>query len=216
MSDIFREVDEDVRNEKYSRLWKRFAPLVYGTAALIVVGTGGYRGYEYWVDTQSKAAGQAFLEAVQLSDEGKHEEAIAAFEALKDDIGGYPMLADLRIASELAASGKSAEAVELFDSVATRSGVSELYRGLASIRAAYVLLDTGSLEDVKMRANSLAQAGNAWRFPALEVIGAAEYKAGNMDAAKARFEEIVNDAAASGDYAGRARVYLDLIKAANG
>ncbi len=216
MSDIFREVDEDVRKEKYSRLWKRFAPFVYGTAALIVLGTGGYRGYEYYVDTQSKQAGQIFLEGLQLSDDGKHDEAIAAFGQLKGEIGGYPMLADLRIASELAESGKKAEAVELFDAVAIRSGVSELYRGLASVRAAYILLDTGSLEDVKQRVEGLTAAGNAWRLPALEIIGAAEYKAGNLDAAKARFEEIVNDASASGDYAGRATVYLDLIKAVNG
>ena len=44
MSDIFREVDEDIRQEKYRRLWDRFGPWVLGVAVLIIVGTGGYRG----------------------------------------------------------------------------------------------------------------------------------------------------------------------------
>ena len=39
MSDIFREVDEDIRQEKYRRLWDRFGPWVLGVAVLIIVGS---------------------------------------------------------------------------------------------------------------------------------------------------------------------------------
>ncbi len=58
MSDIFREVDEDIRHEKYRRLWDRFGSWVIAVAVLIVVGTGGYRGWLYWQDTQSQSAGE--------------------------------------------------------------------------------------------------------------------------------------------------------------
>ena len=71
MSDIFREVDEEVRSDQVSKLWKRFAPFIYLTAGLIVVGTAGYRGYAYWQDVQSQEAGAEFLGAVKLSDAGK-------------------------------------------------------------------------------------------------------------------------------------------------
>ena len=38
MSDIFREVDEDLRHEQYKKLWDRFGIYVIGLAVLIVLG----------------------------------------------------------------------------------------------------------------------------------------------------------------------------------
>ncbi|SDQ94755.1 tetratricopeptide repeat protein [Pseudovibrio sp. Tun.PSC04-5.I4] len=216
MSDVFREVDEEVRSDQYSKLWKRFAPFVYLTAGLIVVGTAGYRGYEYWQTKQSQAAGTQFLEAVKLSNAGDYEQSKAAFAAMDGSIGGYPMLAKMRIGTELALEGNSAQAIKAFDAVAADSSTPQIYKGLANIRAAYLLLDNGSLADVKKQVEVLAVAGNTWRFSALEVLGAAEYKAGDLAAARARFSEITSDAEAPSDFSGRAQIYLELITSALG
>ncbi len=216
MSDIFREVDEEVRSDQYSKLWKRFAPVVYLTAGLIVVGTAGYRGYEYWQNTQSQAAGTEFLEAIKLSDAGEYGKAQAAFVSMEGSIGGYPMMAKMRIGTELALEGKSDEAIRAFEAVATDSNTPPIYKGLANIRAAYLLLDTGDLAAVKKHTEVLTIAGNTWRFSALEILGVAEYKHGNLEAARERFNEITNDAAAPSDVSGRAQIYLELITSALG
>ncbi|KZL12477.1 hypothetical protein PsAD2_03782 [Pseudovibrio axinellae] len=216
MSDIFREVDEEVRSDQYSKLWKRFAPLVYLTAGLIVVGTAGYRGYEYWQNTESQAAGAEFLEAIKLSDSGNYTEAQAAFASMENSIGGYPMMAQIRVGTELALEGKSSEAIKAFEAVAADSATPQLYKGLANIRAAYLLLDNGDLAAVKEHTQALIVPGNTWRFSALEVLGAAEYKAGNLEASRARFSEITSDAAAPADISGRAQIYLELITSALG
>ena len=42
MSDIFREVDEEIRHERYKRLWDRFGPYLIAVALLIVVGTAAF------------------------------------------------------------------------------------------------------------------------------------------------------------------------------
>ena len=78
MSDIFREVDEDLRREQYKRLWDRFGGYVIGLAVLIVVAVGGYKAWEWWENSRAAASGDRFLAALMLSEEGKHEEAIAA------------------------------------------------------------------------------------------------------------------------------------------
>mgnify|MGYP006945477697 CR=1 FL=1 len=45
MSDIFREVDEDLRHERYKRLWDRFGVYVIGLAVVIVLGVSGYKAW---------------------------------------------------------------------------------------------------------------------------------------------------------------------------
>ena len=102
MSDIFNEVDEEVRREKLQKLWDRHQGLIIGGAILIVVAVGGWRGYEWWQAKQAAEAGGAFQVAMTLSAEGKHAEAEAAFAKLAEKgVAGYRDLARLQAAGEL-------------------------------------------------------------------------------------------------------------------
>ncbi len=60
MSDIFREVDEEVRREKLKQLWERHSNLIVALALLIVLGVGGWRGYDWWETRKSAESGAAF------------------------------------------------------------------------------------------------------------------------------------------------------------
>ena len=117
MSDIFKEVDEDLRREQFKRLWDRYGPYVIGLAILIVVATAGYRGWEYWQEKQAQATGDRFLSALDLAQKGEHDKAIAALKDIESNgSGSYPVLAGFRVASEIAATGKSDEAIAEYDS----------------------------------------------------------------------------------------------------
>ena len=48
MSDIFNEVDEEVRREKLKRLWDRYQVFIIGGAILIVGLVGGWRLNQWW------------------------------------------------------------------------------------------------------------------------------------------------------------------------
>ena len=57
MSDIFDEVDEDVRRERFTKLWERYGNLVIALAVLVVLGVAGWRGYDYWRTKQAEQFG---------------------------------------------------------------------------------------------------------------------------------------------------------------
>src|SRR5690242_19552846 len=152
MSDIFREVDEDIRREQYKKLWDRFGIYIIGLAVLIVVITAGYRGWVYWQDKQAQAAGDRFLAALQLANDGKHTEAEAALAAIAaDGTGGYPTLAKFRIATEKASGGDKQGAVAEFDEVAKDSSTPALVKDMARLRAALILTETATLPELEAR-----------------------------------------------------------------
>src|SRR5688572_23023181 len=64
MSDVFKEVDEDLRREQLKSIWDRFGIYIIGAAVLIVVATGGYRLWEYWQDRKAEQEGDRFIEAM--------------------------------------------------------------------------------------------------------------------------------------------------------
>ena len=75
MSDIFNEVDEEVRREQLKKLWERYGNLIIAAAFLVVAGVAAWRGYEYWQARKAAEAGAVYESALKLSDEGKHSEA---------------------------------------------------------------------------------------------------------------------------------------------
>src|SRR6478609_3918140 len=49
MSDIFREIDEELRRDNVAKLWERYGKYIVGLAAVIVLATGaavGWREYQ--------------------------------------------------------------------------------------------------------------------------------------------------------------------------
>lgn len=213
MSDIFKEVDEDIRRDQLHKLWDRYGAYVIGLAVLIVLGTAGYRGWEYWQHRQAQASGDRFVAAIQLSEDGKHEEAIAALEALKaDGYGGYPALAGFRIAAEEAAAGNQTDAVAEYDTIAA-SNSPQLIRDLARLRAALVLADSASLADLQDRIGDLASTGNPWRHSAREILGLAAYRTDDLGTARDYFTQIVEDQETPQDMRQRAQLLLAVIDA---
>jgi hypothetical protein len=106
VSDIFREVDEEVRREQLQQLWGRYGTYLLILAVLIVASVAGWRGYEYWAAKKAAEAGSAFESAAALSQEGKHAEAEQAFGKIAtDSSSGYRQLARMREAGEMSNRG---------------------------------------------------------------------------------------------------------------
>src|SRR3954449_8353857 len=101
VSELFDEVNEEVRRDQLKKLWDQYSIYIIAGALLIIAAVGGWRGYQYLEAQKAAEAGAAFDKAVELSEHNKHAEAEAAF----NDLGakapwGYRMLARMRAAAE--------------------------------------------------------------------------------------------------------------------
>jgi hypothetical protein len=212
-SDTFiREVDEELRRDQLKLIWKRFAPLIIGICVLIVAVTAGYSGWTWWQERKASQAGDRFLEAlsqIQSGDRAAGEAALTAIAA--DSDVGYSALARLRLAGEKAGAGAKKEALEAYDAVAAENSIPTPLRDVARVKGAILALDTGDVAGAKERAIPLNIAGNAWRHAAREVIGTANYQAGDLQAARDAFTEVQQDAETPQDLWTRSGLMIALI-----
>ena len=219
MSDdsFIREVDEELRSDRVQEFWNKYGKLVIGVAVAIVVVTGGYRFYEYYTGQQAAEAGDAFMEAVTLSENGKREEAIAALDKLElGNSKAYQTLALMRGASERAEADDIDGAVAKFDAIANDSAADENLRAIARIRAAMLLVDSGTVADVEQRVSPLSAPGAPYRASAREALGLAYYKAGDLENAFKQFNSLVEDLETPPGLAQRTRIILDVIASKGG
>src|SRR5438046_3952308 len=123
VSDIFHEVDEEVRREQLKKLWDRYGNYVVAAAFLLVAAVAAWRGYMWWEAKKAAESGAAFEAASTLAETGKRSEAEAAFAKIAvDGTAGYRHLARLREAAELA-QGDAKAAVAVYDKIAADGSV---------------------------------------------------------------------------------------------
>lgn len=212
MSDIFREVEEEVKRDQAAQFLKKYGNLIGGVLVALVIGVGGYRGYEFWQQKQAAEAGQKFEAALQLQQDGKAAEAKAQFEDLaRSAPEGYRLLSRFRLAADTAKADPAA-GIKAYEALAADTTIEQTLRDLATVRGAMLQVDTLPFAELRGRLDGLAQQGKAWRLSAREVLGLAAYKAGNLDEAGKSFEAILADPEASQTTRQRAEVMMSLIR----
>lgn len=215
MSDdsFIREVNEEFRRDQAKALWERYGVIVAGIAILVVLGTAAFVGYQYWDESRANASGDAFLAALQLANDGKTDEAIAAFDKLeKDGYGAYPVLAKMRAATVKADKGDFTGAVKDFDAVAADGAIPAGLRDMARLRAGLLLVDNGSFDDVSAHVEALTADTNPLRHSAREALGLSAWKAGKAADALKLFDQISADDAAPRNLRQRATLMAELIR----
>jgi len=184
VTEIFSEIDDELRRERLQKIWERYSAVIIGAAVLLVVAVAAWQGYAWWSAKQADEAGTAFEQAAQLATEGKHAEAEAAFTALAANApSGYRTLARLRAAAEAAARDPKA-GVPLYDAIAADGRVDAASRDLARIRAAGLLVDQASYADMASRLEAATGEANTYHHAARELLALSAWR--NNDPAAAR------------------------------
>jgi hypothetical protein len=211
VSDIFQEVDEEVRRERLHKLWQQYGNYVVALCIVIVAGVGAWRGYQYWEVKKAGEAGAAFESAVLLAEAGKHQEADAAFAKIATDgTAGYRVLARLREAAELALTDKKA-AVAAYDGIIADSSVGPVIQDLAAVRAGYLLVDTAPYSEIRTRLEALAAPGRTFHHSAREILALSAWKSGDMTAARQWADMIMTDPQTPASTRSRAELLTELI-----
>ena len=193
MSEIFDEVNEDVRRDQLKKLWDQYSIYIIAGALLIIASVGGWRGYQYLEAKKAAEAGAAFDKAAELSEANKHTEAEAAFADLAAKApAGYRVLARLRTAAEVASRDQQA-AAKMFDEIAADRSVGVAEQDLARVRAAQLLLESTTYPNMKTRLEAAAASGATFRHTARELLALSAWRANDAVATRQWLDLIAND-----------------------
>lgn len=209
---LFREIDEDLRRERYMKLWKDYGRFVVGAAVTVILATAGWVWWQRHQLSVRGEEGERYAAAATLVGKGNPAAAIKAFaQVAAESSAGYAALAKLREAALLAKKGDLKGAAALYDAIAADADANQNLRHLARLLGTLSLLDTGDPAKLTAKLAPLAKEDGPWHYAALELTGLLAERAGDIKRARAIYTRLVDDAAAPATLRARVRVYLELL-----
>jgi len=186
--DVFDEVEEELRQERYSALLKKWGPWVGGAAAAIVLGVGAYQFMEWSTKQRADAASEQYQAAAELYEAGNLVQADSQFQTLAESAPrGYETLALMRRAEIALSQGDTDEAARLFNRAGELSP-EPLIRDLARYQAALAQFDQLSYDDLANRLEPLTEGVAPVGLLARELMAAAALRDERWDEARQRYQ----------------------------
>lgn len=215
MADVFNEVDEQLRAERLNSFMRRAVPAFIGTAILTIVVVIVVWGVQAWQSSQSAKASLAYAAALDTEGKGDDAKAFTQFEELAKSGGAYQPLALMQQGGIRMDQNKPAEAAALFEKAAAASK-SPMVSDVATLKWAYAMLDTATLDQISAKLTPLTDIGRPYAIQAREALAMAKLAAGKGPAAKADLQAITLLQDAPDSARERARAIVALIDSGTG
>lgn len=212
---LAREIDEELRREKFEKLWEQYGMYVLGAAGAIVVAVGGYQIYDQRTKSFAAENGALYEEAVKLVEQSKADESQ---KALNDIIAGghkgYASLAQLQLAGIHLKANRPKDALAVFEALATSPTADADIKTFALLQAATLRLGEADFTELQNRLKPVAEGNTPWRFQAQELLGTAAFKAGKLDDARSQLTPLLADPETPRAASDRIQLILGAIAAA--
>ncbi len=195
MSDIIREVDEELRREDWEKVWKKYGKFVIAGAVGIVVATAAVVGWREYDRAQRMEQGDRFAAAVaHVENTANPAEAADVMAALATEASpGYATLARFREAKFRADAGDRAAAIVVYDALAADPAVEQVFRDLATLYSVRMQMADGDPAVLTARLAPLTVDANPWRFTARELTAVLAITSNDTEAARRLYASLADD-----------------------
>lgn len=213
MADIFKEVDEDLRRDNAAKAGKKYAPLIIGVVAAVILTVAGVQGWRAYDRNQRSQLSDRFAAALDEIAKGDSATAEESLRELSDpSSGGYQGLAAFEDARLRVKSGDVAGAIAIWDRLATTSALGESLRTAAVILSVLNQIDTGDVPSLRQRLEPLTAEGQAYRAAALEMSALLALRQGDQETARTLYGTLSDDRNAPAGARARAAQMLAALK----
>jgi hypothetical protein len=190
---FIEEVSEEVRRDRLYGYMRKYGWIAV-LAILALVGGAAYNEYsKAQARAKAQTAGDAILAALEADEPAAR---VAALEAVRgqDITQGAKAVVSLMQAAEQGAADYAAGSQAALEKIAVDGSLPEIYRQIASFKAASQSDGSLSVEDRRIRLEALSAPGTSLRLLATEQLALIDIETADTEAALEKLQGIVVDA----------------------
>ena len=207
MSDILRQVDEDLRKEKLASLWNRFKIYIISITLLLIISVSVYQYLEISEYNEKVSTIEKYYKA---SNNGTINEILDELETIKTSNKFSQNLIDLKMADIHLVKGNIELGLEKLEQI-FKSKNKSILGDLALYKYLMLKIDEVTLNEVNNLIENFNSKENNFNYLFSELVGIKNIIDGQYSEGKIIFESLLNDASVSNEIKIRAEKYINII-----
>ena len=212
MSDIFQEVDKELREEKYKTIWNKYKYYIIGIFVLFVFGVGFNSFWKQHTFNEINDRSARFFTAMELAQEDKTSAILMLQEFVKkekDSAEYHAMIAGFTEAAIRRSEKDFNGALAIYEAISIKN-ISIFYKDYAKISSAEMLIALKNINDAKIILEELSSSSSDLKFIAKEYLGYIHINDGNIANAKDIFKSLAEEASVSLNMKSRSKEILSV------
>lgn len=193
---LMREVDEEVRRDKFDEAWRKYRIYIIGSAVSIVLVVAANTFWKSHLKTKRDAASDIYTATLAKSEIEGADVGTVWSESRSKLSEGYVDLSYLQEAAAMIKAGKLDEALTAYDTLAKNSGTDKRMRELAQLLASRIEYQQGKYAQSRGRLITLTGEDALWTYSAQETLALIDIAEGNIKDAVSKLSLIANSPAA--------------------
>ena len=206
MANIFREVDEDIRKERYINLFRKYG--VYAIAIIVII-VGTLAGIQFYSGYQVNKNEMLFAEYINIIENNSDD----TLEKLSDSGNTSNLFLNgmylLKRSDLLVASGQIDQATLLLSEAIENNNLNKIHNDVAIYKLLMINIETLSIEEIKSYQNKLISEVDAF-YLTEELIAIKFLIEGQKEDAIKKFSELSTDNSVPIEIKNRSAVFIKI------
>lgn len=206
MANIFREVDEDIRKERYINLFRKYGVYVI---AIIVIIVGTLAGIQFYSGYQVNKNEMLFAEYINIIENNSDD----TLEKLSDSGNTSNLFLNgmylLKRSDLLVASGQIDQATLLLSEAIENNALNKIHNDVAIYKLLMINIETFSIEEIKSYQNKLISEVDAF-YLTEELIAIKFLIEGQKEDAITKFSELSTNNSVPIEIKNRSAVFIKI------
>ena len=207
MSDILRQVDEDLRKEKLTSFWNKFKIYIISITLLLVISVSVYQYLEIAEYNEKVSSIESYYKA---SNTELDDEMLGRLEKIETSNEFSENLIDLKIADIYLAKGNAEQGLEKLSQI-FKSENKSILSDLALYKYLMLKIDKISLSEINNLIENFSTKENDFNYLFLELVGIKNIIDGQYLEGKSIFESLLDNASVSVEIKIRSQKYINII-----
>jgi hypothetical protein len=159
MANIFREVDEDIRKERYINLFRKYGVYVIAIIVIIVGTLAGIQFYSGYQVNKNEMLFAKYINIIENNSDDTLEKLLDSGETSNIFLNGMYLL---KRSDLLVASGQIDQATLLLSEAIENNNLNKIHNDVAIYKLLMINIETLSIEEIKSYQNKLISEVDAF------------------------------------------------------
>ena len=210
MSDVLRQVDEDLRKDRILILWKKYGIYIILFIVLLLVSVIGYQINKSLNISNNQKQVENYLNASNLPSEN---EIVSSLSNLENSSNTFMRgLIRLKMANTLMSQGKKEQSQTILIQLMEDREVNKIINDAAGYFYLMSKLNEITKDELLVYFPDSQIDNSAFKYLFLELLALHDLFSGDFDQTKKSFQKIINDPAAPREIIIRSEKFLESIK----